>query len=619
MANNEVSIQISVEEKAALSALTKLTKSTEEFGSKTEKSVKKADSAFAVFAGNVAANVASFAFNKVVDGFKAIGGQIGTVTNLAGVQESAVNRLNNQLALTGDFSTDASLEMQKFASELQKTTKFGDEVVLNQLALAKSFGATNDQAKQVVSAAADMAASLGIDLASATRNVAKTLGGYAGELGETIPALKGLTQAQLQAGEGINLLASRFAGAAQGDIQTFDGAIEQLKNTLGDTGESFGSFITENDAVRASITGLGKVFVGLQDFLNSNKDAVNSFVTDGVLKLIDGFKFASDAIITFTNAIASIKNFFDFITVAAFEVSIKFSEFGIKLAETASSIASFFGASTENIDAFTSSLKTSIEATNEAISITEQQTLDRIAAQEEFATAFEEISDKVQTTIKNEVQTAIKEEDKKTKNFIDNLKKRSTEVAKDNAIQKKQQADMTAYDRATKEERIANLQSSLGQISTLTASNNSKLFAIGKASALANAVISGQEAIQKALAAAPPPFNFALAAAVGAAQAVQISKIASQKPPAFAQGGIVPGSSFTGDKVSALVNSGEMILNRQQQQNLLNQLNTGNNNNSNKQVNDIVRAVQSQPIIVQVDGREIARAVRIQTREGFAI
>lgn len=45
--------------------------------------------------------------------------------------------------------------------------------------------------------------------------------------------------------------------------------------------------------------------------------------------------------------------------------------------------------------------------------------------------------------------------------------------------------------------------------------------------------------------------------------------------PKFATGGIVPGTSFTGDKVPALLNSGEMILNGSQQSNLFKILNSG--------------------------------------------
>ena len=64
-------------------------------------------------------------------------------------------------------------------------------------------------------------------------------------------------------------------------------------------------------------------------------------------------------------------------------------------------------------------------------------------------------------------------------------------------------------------------------------------------------------------------------ALVAAAGAVQIASITSArpKPPSFAQGGIVQGSSYSGDRVQANVNSGEMILNAQQQKNLWNMAN----------------------------------------------
>ena len=76
--------------------------------------------------------------------------------------------------------------------------------------------------------------------------------------------------------------------------------------------------------------------------------------------------------------------------------------------------------------------------------------------------------------------------------------------------------------------------------------------------------------VAKALAEGGPYAGPILAALIGASGAIQIATITANKPknPSFATGGIVPGSSYSGDRVQANVNSGEMILNAQQQRNL---------------------------------------------------
>ena len=76
--------------------------------------------------------------------------------------------------------------------------------------------------------------------------------------------------------------------------------------------------------------------------------------------------------------------------------------------------------------------------------------------------------------------------------------------------------------------------------------------------------------VAKALAEGGPYAGPILAALIGASGAIQIATITANKPknPSFATGGIVPGSSYSGDRVQANVNSGEMILNAQRQRNL---------------------------------------------------
>lgn len=65
-----------------------------------------------------------------------------------------------------------------------------------------------------------------------------------------------------------------------------------------------------------------------------------------------------------------------------------------------------------------------------------------------------------------------------------------------------------------------------GNMTALSQSQNKKLAAIGKAAAITQATIDGYLAVQKALAAFPPPFNFAAAAAVGVATAANVANIA---------------------------------------------------------------------------------------------
>ena len=63
-----------------------------------------------------------------------------------------------------------------------------------------------------------------------------------------------------------------------------------------------------------------------------------------------------------------------------------------------------------------------------------------------------------------------------------------------------------------------------------------------------------------------PPISFVMAALTAAAGAAQVALIASQS---FAEGGVVEGSSTTGDRTMIRANSGEMIFNKGQQQRLL--------------------------------------------------
>ena len=128
--------------------------------------------------------------------------------------------------------------------------------------------------------------------------------------------------------------------------------------------------------------------------------------------------------------------------------------------------------------------------------------------------------------------------------------------------------------------------------------------------ALGEAMIQGALGVQKALGAAPPPFNFILAAAVGAAAAANIATIASQK---LARGGVVTGGQRTGDTVPVLADRGEMFLSMGQQRNLLNMINSGGGGGSQVSFGDININVTGNADGIAV-GETVARTIQEKLR-----
>lgn len=98
------------------------------------------------------------------------------------------------------------------------------------------------------------------------------------------------------------------------------------------------------------------------------------------------------------------------------------------------------------------------------------------------------------------------------------------------------------------------------------------------AASIAQATANTAQAIISALSTSGNIYaGIALAAVAGTMGAAQLATIIANKPipPSnFATGGIVGGTSYTGDRVTANVNSGEMILNRAQQRHLFDSINS---------------------------------------------
>ena len=145
---------------------------------------------------------------------------------------------------------------------------------------------------------------------------------------------------------------------------------------------------------------------------------------------------------------------------------------------------------------------------------------------------------------------------------------------------------------------------------SLSTSQNRELAAIGKAAAVAQVLRDTPPAISSA-------FRFGTSVGgpkvggvfAGIAAAAQAQQLARAKGLNFQDGGIVPGTSFTGDRVQANVNSGEMVLNRQQQARLFDLANSGGGAGQEIVVHTTV----------ELDGEKLGLAVSRQVADGLKL
>lgn len=152
------------------------------------------------------------------------------------VQQKAEIALQ-QAAKNNPYLNDESIyNLRQFASELQSVSEIGDEMSIQIMAQLAATGRNEEQIRAIMSAAADMAAVTGQDLASAAQQLNATLNGNAGMLGRQISSINNLTKAELENGDAIKLVAEQYKGSAEAMA---DNAV-QLKNAWGDFKENIG-------------------------------------------------------------------------------------------------------------------------------------------------------------------------------------------------------------------------------------------------------------------------------------------------------------------------------------------------------------------------------------------
>lgn len=137
-----------------------------------------------------------------------------------------------------------------------------------------------------------------------------------------------------------------------------------------------------------------------------------------------------------------------------------------------------------------------------------------------------------------------------------------------------------------------------------------------KALSITDAIINTYAGATRAYKDLPYPSSVIASASIIAQGLANVSRITNAG--SFEQGGIIPGASFSGDRLTANVNSGEMILNKQQQSQLFNQAN-GGGTTSSSDMSQIVEAIRSLNITLVANDNEIARSTSRGVSNGIVI
>lgn len=246
--------------------------------------------------------------------YGAVSTAIQAVTAESIEAEKAQFQMANALRLSGEFSDRAARDFNNLAKNIQATTVFTDDAVLASIGLSKQYGLSNKETERTIKLAQDLAAATGDTLQGATLRLAQTFNGFVDrDLGRMIPGLKNLSLEALNSGKALDLIRPAVEGTAAAFNKTFGAQLSNISKNFGEILETLGGFITNNAAIKESLSLVNEALKNVNAQLDKNGDAIRAIVTDAFVFLIQmmplvvkAFAQADSAIATLT---ASAKSF----------------------------------------------------------------------------------------------------------------------------------------------------------------------------------------------------------------------------------------------------------------------------------------------------------------------
>lgn len=264
-------IEISANTAKASQAIDQLTLSLADIDNKLKQSNKsQKESSKSLNDFGMIASKAAGVIAVAKEAFNALGGVISATVGEFQKAQTGVQSLADTLAMMGEKNVTKSLDrFLNLADQIQNTTIVDDDTVISLAKLGVAAGRTDDQIEKMVKTAVNMAAVTGGDVKRAMDELSASFTGEVGSLAKLNPELKNLTQAQIQAGAAVDLLAKKFEGAGVTAAQSYQGQLAQIQNKTSDVMEEIGRILSKGFGLEESTKNLNKVMGYVVDAIKS--------------------------------------------------------------------------------------------------------------------------------------------------------------------------------------------------------------------------------------------------------------------------------------------------------------------------------------------------------------
>jgi tetrahydromethanopterin S-methyltransferase subunit A len=493
----------------------------------------------------------------------ALGGLVA-ITKVVGFAKDAVAAFDQQAKAEAQLANGlgkTSKALLDQASALQQVTLFGDEATIMAQAQIAVFTQNEETIQKLTPAIQDMATKLGMDLNSAAQLVGKTLGSSTNALARYGIEVEGAANSTERAESITQALTEKFEGSSAAALAG-SGSVTQMSNALGDLTEIIGErlipFINDmSEAVKEAT----EFYIELFDVVSTeDKNATANLIKNSSAKIDALREEVEEAEKLYKRRVdggwkqvaESAKQ-----SLEEKKEALRIEEERFKgLAQMQRQLSKFQEEEAEK-QVITSKKKTAkIKEDLDGFVAYQAEVSDSLKAKQ----AQDDLEDQERISSLNQYKL---EEEKNYQAMLLEIKKESSE--EEMALTEAQVAReaKNAQDKIKLQEKIRQAEYATFQsgLSNAILFNNlaKELFGEHKELAALEAGINTAQAVTKQLAIGNIPGSIA----VGLTGGIQVGKILSAE-----DGAIVPGNSFTGDNIPARVNSGEMILNTEQQANL---------------------------------------------------